>query len=65
MQLRAWLWVVVLAQPATACFEPSEQQLGCYRGCSAEKDACILEAMTAAQIQACDLRSQRCSATCQ
>lgn len=57
--------VAMLALPATACFGPTEEQLDCYRGCGAEKDACILAAMTAAQIQACDLRSARCSASCQ
>jgi hypothetical protein len=65
MQVRVWLLVAALAELATACFEPSEAQLGCYRGCGAEKDACILAATTAAQIQTCDVRSSRCTATCQ
>ncbi len=65
MQLRAWLVAAALAQASTGCFGPTEEQLGCYRGCSAEKDACILAATNAVQIRACDVRSNRCSATCQ
>jgi len=65
MQLRLWFAAPVLAQLLTACVGLTEAQLGCYRGCSAEKDACILTATTAAQIRACDVRSSRCTATCQ
>jgi hypothetical protein len=65
MQLRVWFSVAVLAQLVTACFGPTEAQLGCYQGCGSEKDACILAATNATQIQACDVRSSRCTATCQ
>jgi hypothetical protein len=48
------------------CFPPgpSEERLGCLQGCAGEKDQCMLEAMTAPAIQACDARASACSGTC-
>lgn len=43
---------------------PSEERLQCLSGCARENDSCLLAAMNADQIQQCDLRDQRCSATC-
>jgi len=55
--------VVVLA---SGCHVgPTEEQLQCYQACGRDKDNCMLEAGTAAQIQACDQRSSQCSAVCQ
>ena len=43
---------------------PSEERLGCLNGCAHEKDSCMLNAMTADGIQACDARARACSAPC-
>jgi hypothetical protein len=64
MKVEWWLIVAAAFCLSTGCFGPSEEQLDCYRGCGTEKDACILAATTAAQIQACDSRSARCTASC-
>lgn len=57
-----WLWVVLLADCSLG---PSEEQLACYQGCGRYKDACMLNATTAQDIQMCDTKSSRCSARCQ
>jgi hypothetical protein len=48
-----------------ACnFGPSEERLNCLNGCASEKDQCMLNAMTAQGIQACDARARQCSEPC-
>ena len=62
MRLWVWCWAMLIS----GCYVgPSEEQLGCYQGCGREKDACMLAAATAAQIQVCDARGSRCSAVCE
>jgi len=43
---------------------PSEERLNCLQVCAKAKDDCMLPAQNAAEVQACDVRSQRCSVTC-
>jgi len=51
---------------ATSCYmPPSESEILCYQGCAQQKDACMLAATTAAQIQGCDQQSAHCSGGCQ
>jgi len=45
-------------------FGPSEERLGCLNGCAREKDQCMLSAMTAQGIQACDANARACSEPC-
>ena len=43
---------------------PSDERLSCLNGCGRAKDDCVLRAMTAPAVQACDWRGKECSATC-
>ncbi|HEY1536964.1 MAG TPA: hypothetical protein VGF76_23250 [Polyangiaceae bacterium] len=43
---------------------PSEERLGCLNGCASAKDQCMLNAMTAQGIQACDFQARRCTEPC-
>jgi hypothetical protein len=62
--MKNWVWWLLVA--SSGCYVgPSEEQLSCYQGCGREKDSCMLEAATAAQIQGCDVVGQRCSKGCQ
>ncbi|MES1174634.1 MAG: hypothetical protein ABUL62_09900 [Myxococcales bacterium] len=67
VQSAGWVIVGVLVALAMlgACnFGPSEERLGCLNGCAAEKDQCMLNAMTAQGIQACDVRARQCTEPC-
>ena len=57
-------FVVVLGSGGCFAMGPSEERLGCLNGCAREKDQCMLDAMTAPAIQACDVRARTCSETC-
>lgn len=43
---------------------PGEEQLRCYQACARDKDSCMLQAMNARQIQACDQRGAHCGELC-
>ncbi|MET0794143.1 MAG: hypothetical protein ABW061_21655 [Polyangiaceae bacterium] len=59
-----WLLGGVLI-PLAACFVgPSEERLGCLNGCARQKDQCMLNAMTAQGIQACDWQARQCTEPC-
>lgn len=62
--MRNWVWVLMLAL-AGCKMGPSDEEVRCYQACARDKDACMLSASTAEQIQACDSRSSRCTATCE
>ena len=50
---------------ASACVnEAPRASLGCLRGCSQQKDACVLAAGNAAELSLCDVRQQRCTSEC-
>jgi hypothetical protein len=55
---------ILLGSSGCVALGPSEERLGCLNGCAREKDQCMLDAMTAPGIQACDARSGACSETC-
>ena len=40
------------------------ERLQCLRGCASQKDACIVSAQSAAQVQQCDGQNQQCVAPC-
>lgn len=40
------------------------EKIECLRGCAAQKDACILQAHVAAQVQQCDGQNRACVASC-
>jgi hypothetical protein len=65
---RTALLALALTPLGAACGPPapdhSEEKLQCLRGCAAQKDACILGAQVAAQIQQCDGQNQACVGTC-
>ena len=55
---------LVFASLLACNFGPSEERLGCLNGCAREKDQCMLSAMTAQGIQACDANARACSEPC-
>jgi len=56
--------LLALGLLASCNFGPSEERLGCLNGCAREKDQCMLNAMTAQGIQACDARARQCTEPC-
>jgi hypothetical protein len=54
------------ATSLAACLppEPSAARLSCFHGCANRKDDCIMQATTAAAMQACDRASASCGARC-
>ncbi|NOU27294.1 MAG: hypothetical protein HOO96_05240 [Polyangiaceae bacterium] len=58
----------VLAIALAACEPPAPDhtaaRLECLRGCAGKKDACILGAQSAPQIQQCDEQNQACVGSC-
>jgi hypothetical protein len=61
--MRSWAWLLVVALPGCR-MGPSDEQVRCYQACARDKDACMLSASTAEQIQSCDARGSRCTESC-
>jgi hypothetical protein len=55
--------MLVVALPG-CMMGPSDEQVRCYQVCARDKDACMLSASTAEQIQSCDARGSRCTESC-
>ena len=62
--MRNWAWIWALVAPA-CMMGPSEEQIRCYQVCARDKDACMLAASTPEAIQSCDVRSARCTGSCE
>ncbi len=43
---------------------PSEERLNCLNWCARAKDQCMLDAMSAEGIQACDVHARQCTEPC-
>jgi hypothetical protein len=57
---------LVLAMGGSGCLfvRPNPERSTCLASCVRDKNACLLEASRAAQLETCDDRSQECQRPC-
>lgn len=63
---RGFLLLAALAAgAASGCVQEAPRaNFECFRGCSHDKDACVLAAGNSAELSLCDARQQRCTGEC-
>jgi hypothetical protein len=59
------LKLLLVALTLTGCAHMSAAKRECFSSCARRNDQCVVEAMEATTLQACDSESKQCAASCE